>query len=336
MEKQVKEPQSLQAAILYFSDPDRALAYMVTRRWRDGVILCPTCGADGVRYIATRRLFECAQKHAKRQFSVKVGTVMEDSAIPLDKWLMAFWMVANCKNGVSSYEIHRAIGVTQKSAWFMVHRIRLALQDSSIQKFGSDGGAVESDEAFVGGKPANMHKSRKVRLQKIKNEMIGDTRMAGKTAILGLLDREQRKVRATVIPAVNREHVISEIVKTVQPGARVYTDEATVYTALPKTYTHEFVNHLEKYVSGQVHTNGLENFWSLLKRGLKGTYVAVEPHHLFRYVDEQVFRYNNRATRDNPLTDADRFDLAVSQIVSKRLTYAELTGKVGETSAEVF
>jgi transposase-like protein len=329
-----KEPQSLQAAIVYFSDPDRALAYMVTRRWRDGVILCPTCGASGVRYIATRRLFECKEKHPKRQFSVKVGTVMEDSAISLDKWLMAFWMVANCKNGVSSYEIHRAIGVTQKSAWFMLHRIRLALKDQPTEKFGGNGGAVQCDETFVGGKPQNMHNERRVRIQKIRTEK---GVYPNRTVVFGMLD--SRKVRATVVGNLRRDVLQEQILQNITHGATVHTDESGMYSWMDrgeKQYVHEVVNHATEYVRGSIHTNGIENFWSLLKRTLKGTYVAVEPFHLDRYVDEQVFRFNNRATRDNPLTDADRFDLAVSQIVSKRLTYAELTGKVGETRAEAF
>jgi transposase-like protein len=329
----MKEPKTLKEAIEYFADPANCRDYMIKRRWFDGKVRCPRCGSENVKYSEKHNRWQCASHHERRQFTLKTGTVMEDSPVGLDKWLMALWMLVNCKNGVSSWEIHRTVGVTQKTAWFMLGRLRLALQDTDTPKFGGTGGAIESDEAFIGGAAKNMHKSRKLRLQNIKNEMMGDTRLAGKTAILGLLDREQRKVRATVIPAVKREHVIGEILKAVHPGTKVYTDEATVYTALPKTYIHEFVNHLEKYVSGQVHTNGLENFWSLLKRGLKGTYVACEPHHLFRYVDEQVFRFNNRATKENPLNDSDRFCLAVSQIINKRLTYAELTGKVGTAEA---
>ena len=145
-----------------------------------------------------------------------------------------------------------------------------------------------------------------------------------------MLDRDLRRVRASVIPNVKRETLQTEILSNVKYGSPVYTDDAVPYNELRARYVHEVVNHSQEYVRGRVHTNGLENFWALLKRGLRGTYVAVEPFHLERYVDEQIFRYNNRATKDNPLDDSDRFDLAVRQIIGRRLTYAELTGKTGE------
>jgi len=327
----MKEPESLQEAAVYFSNPDNCLEYLKVRRWRDGIVRCPNCGSDQVKFIPTRRLWECKNKHKKRQFSIKVGTVMEDSAIPLDKWLMVFWMLANCKNGVSSYEIHRDVKVTQKSAWFMLHRIRYALQDETETKLGYTGGPVEVDETFVGGKLGNMHKSKRKQMKETRNALY-ETGHMNKTIVMGFLDRKERRVRATIIPNVRRDVLQNAILNQISPCSKVYTDEAVGYQGLDiQKYAHDVVNHLEEYVHGKVHTNGIENFWSLLKRGLKGTYVAVEPFHLHRYVDEQVFRYNNRATKDNPLTDADRFDLAVSQIVNKRLTYAELTGKVGET-----
>jgi transposase-like protein len=150
---------------------------------------------------------------------------------------------------------------------------------------------------------------------------------------MGMLDRDSRKVRAKVIPNVRRKTLQTAILSEIEKGSTVYTDGYASYDNLAaQNYIHETVNHVDEYVRGHVHTQGIENFWSLLKRGLKGTYVAVEPFHLHRYADEQVFRYNNRATKGNPLDDADRFMLAVSQISGKRLTYAELTGKVGETS----
>jgi transposase-like protein len=260
--------------------------------------------------------------------------VMEDSAIGLDKWLPAFWLLSNCKNGISSYELHRALGVTQKSAWFMLHRIRLALDMEPATKLGGPESApVEVDETFVGGKVRNMHRS-KVR-EKYKGQATAG--WSQKTIVMGMRDRETRQVRAKVIPDVNRETLQNEILANIEKKSKVYTDQAQGYYNLARRdFVHETVNHLEEYVRGQVHTQGIENFWSLLKRGLKGTYVAVEPFHLDRYVTEQVFRYNVRTTKDNPLTDADRFALAVSQIEGKRLTYAELTGKVTETSEEAF
>jgi transposase-like protein len=327
-------PKTLAQAIRHFADPDTCIDFLANLRWPDGVT-CPQCGSKEVSFISTRRIWKCKAKHSHRQFSVKVGTIMEDSPIPLDKWLTAMWLVCNCRNGVSSYEIHRALGVTQKSAWFMAHRIRLAMQQGfNITKLGGPGGEVEMDEAFIGGKMKNMHSKRREALRRVKNECVqGQTTLIGKSAVMAVLDRDQREVRATVVRAINRESLQSAILSQLTPGCNVYTDEANLYRSLPKEYIHEFVNHMEKYVNGRVHTNGLENFWSLLKRGLGGTYVAVEPFHLFRYVDEQAFRYNNRADKSgNKLSDAERFKRVASQIVGKRLTFKEVTGKVGETS----
>jgi transposase-like protein len=320
------EPKTLQQAIIYFNDPDNCVAYLVAHRkaWRDGVI-CPTCGSKDVGYIASRRLWQCKVRHPKAQFSVKVGTIMEDSALGLDKWLVAIWMQTNMKNGVSSWEIHRALGVTQKSAWFMLQRIRLALQTTSTVKLGGPGSEVEVDETFIGGAARFMHPERKRR-------MITERGVKDKIAVIGILERGG-EVRTKVIPNRKKHAVQTEVRLNVKQGTEVYTDNLMSYQGLDiRGYEHKVVDHASKYVDGKVHTNGLENFWALLKRGLKGTYVAVEPFHLFRYVDEQAFRYNNRATKDNPLTDADRFHLALSQIAGKRLTFAEVTGKVGETA----
>lgn len=324
------EPKSLQQAIVYFADPKNCREYLVARRWTDGVT-CPRCGSKNVLFLEKYNRWHCREKHTAPQFTLKTGTIFEDSPLGLDKWLTAMWMVVNCKNGVSSWEISRTLKITQKSAWFMDHRIRLALQSGSIYKLGGPGREVESDETFVGGKARNMHASRRAQFKVARESSLsGDANMVNKTAVWGILDREQRKVRATVVPKVNREALQAAVLNQVEHGSKIYTDEAKVYKGLPKEYTHEFVNHMEGYVNGQVHTNGLENFWSLLKRTVSGTYVAVEPYHLHRYLDEYMFRYNNRGTRDNPLDDADRFDSAVRQIVGKRLTYKELTGKEGE------
>jgi transposase-like protein len=326
MENAKEFPKSLMQAVRYFQDPDVCVDFVASMRWPDGVT-CPYCEGKKVSYLSSRRIWKCMNKDCHKQFSVKTGSVFEDSPIPLDKWLTAIWLVVNCKNGISSYEIMRDLKVTQKSAWFMLHRIRLALKNDSKHKFGF-GGPVESDEAFIGPNPAKMHKDRKARVQARDGLKSG---FVGKTAVQGILDRELRQVRAKVIPNISRETLQSAILDNVTPFARVYTDEATGYIGLEKNFVHKIINHSMEYVNGQVHTQGIENFWSLLKRGLRGTYVAVEPFHLDRYLDEQVFRYNNRATKDNPLNDADRFMLAVSQAAGKRLTYAELTGKVEET-----
>ncbi len=329
-------PKTLQQAVQYFTDYENCRQFMVAVRWLDGVVRCPRCGSDKVTYLSNARLYKCNAKHEKQKFSLKVGTVMEDSPLPLEKWLPAIWLVASCKNGISSWELHRALGVTQKSAWFMLHRVRLALRTNSLFKIGSpEGGEVEVDETFIGGKTINMHKKRRAEMQKKHMEMRGSDnvhRYVNKTAVQGMLDRDLRQVRAKVVPNVRRDTLQNEVLNHVRFGSRLYTDNAVSYELLNSDYVHEVVSHADEYVRGRVHTNGLENFWSLLKRTLRGTYVAVEPFHLDRYLDEQAFRFNNRATKDNPLDDSDRFVLAVSQIVNKRLTYAELTGKVGETA----
>ena len=321
----MEDPKTLQEAIVYFSDSDRAFEYAVRLRWPGGNVTCPRCGKAKHSFIKTRRIWFCYE--CKKQFTVKVNTVMEDSPIGLDKWMAAFWMVCNCKNGVSSYELGKALGIRQQSAWFMLHRIREAMKHKSMFKLGGSGGAIEADETFVGAKAVNMHKSRKLKLRNIRGEnQLGDLYL-GKTAVQGILDRDLRQIRCKVIPNVKRETLQNEILKNVRYGSKVYTDNAIGYDLLHNRFVHEFVNHAERYVNGQVHTNGLENFWSLFKRNLRGTYVSVEPFHLERYLDEQVFRYNNRATKDNPLNDSDRFHLAMSQVAGRRLTYAQLTGK---------
>jgi transposase-like protein len=309
-----QEPTSLQEAILYFSSPDNCIDYLAVRRWPNGVI-CPGCGSDSVSFNAKRRTWKCASHHPKREFSIKVGTIFEDSPIPLDKWLTATWLLTNCKNGISSYEIARDLGITQKSAWFMLHRIRLALQDDF---FGSKlGGEVEVDETFIGGKARNMHRS--VRARRISG--IGKS-IHDKTAVVGVLERGG-KIRTQIVPDRSKETLHGLVKNHVSEGSAVFTDELHGYYGLDETYQHQIIDHAVKYVDGRVHTNGIENFWSLLKRGLGGTYVSVEPFHLFRYLDEQMFRYNNRKDLD----DAARFDLAISQIVGKRITFAQLTGK---------
>jgi transposase-like protein len=307
----METPRTLQEAIVYFFNPDNCVAYLSAKRWKDGVVVCPNCGSRGAKYMPSRRVWQCKTRHPKSQFSIKVGTIYEDSAIGLDKWLAATWMVTNCKNGVSSYEIARAIGVTQKSAWFMLHRIRLAMQDDGAEKIGGNGIPVEIDETYIGGKPKNMHKKRRMRHH-----------YGGKAIVMGMLERD-KQVRAAVIPAASRIALHSNIQKHITPGADIITDDWASYDGIGKNYANEVINHTVSYVRGQIHTNGIENFWSLLKRGLTGTYINVEPEHLSRYVDQQVFRYNNRKAKH----DGVRLDVCVSKGIGKRLTYKELTGK---------
>jgi transposase-like protein len=314
-------PTTLQKAIAYFSDPENAFQAAVEFRWPGGNVTCPRCGQAKHSFIKTRRIWFCYV--CKKQFTVKVGTVMEDSPIGLDKWMTAIWMLANCKNGISSYELAKVLGVRQNSAWFMLHRIREAMKDSRTHKFGFSG-PVESDEAFIGPNPKKMHRDRRLKMLNWNDATGG---YVAKTAVHGMLDRDLRQVRAKVLLNIKRETLQNAILDNVTPFAKVYTDEAMMYDGLGKNYIHKVINHSKEYVRGQVHTQGIENFWSLLKRTLRGTYVAVEPFHLDHYLDEQVFRYNNRATKDNKLTDADRFAVLMNQVAGKRLTYAKLTGK---------
>jgi transposase-like protein len=277
-------------------------------RWPNGPF-CPECGGVEHSYLSTRRLWKC--KECKKQYSVKVGTIFESSALGLDKWLPAVWLVANSKNGISSHELGRALGVTQKSSWFMLHRIRLAMQTGTFDKLD---GEVEVDESFIGGKARNMH-------PKTRERRITGTGFADKTVVLGIRQRGG-EVRAGVVPNTKRHTLHGAITGNVEPNSTVYTDDLRSYSGLDATYTHQTVAHAERYVDGRAHTNGLENFWSLLKRGLNGTYVSVEPFHLFRYLDERLFSYNLRE-----LDDYGRFTKVLGTVAERRLTYAELTGE---------
>jgi len=331
----MKSPETLLEAIQYFSDEQVCIDAVAMMRWPQGV-RCGYCDADKPYYLGSQKRWKC--RKCRKQFSVKVNSIFEDSPISLKKWLPALWLLVNCKNGVSSYEIARDLGITQKSAWFVLQRLRLALRARDVSfKLGSgEGGEVEVDETFIGGKPANMHKSRRLKIEKIRSQAARTANVdgrGGKATIMGMYDREARQVRATVVPNVKRETLQNEILANIEHGSAIYSDQAVSYNALKAHYIHETVSHVDAYVRGQVHTNCLENFWSLTKRTLRGTYVAVEPFHLDRYVDEQVFRFNHRATKDNPLNDADRFYIALSQVANKRLTYDELIGKVGTTQA---
>lgn len=309
------QPKTLQEAVVYFSNSANCLKYVQAWRWPDGVVICPTCGSKKVKFLENQNRWQCSSHHPKRQFSVKVGTIFEDSPLGLDKWLVAMWLVANCKNGISSCEIARALGITQKTAWFMDHRIRLSMQDDVLgKKLGSGGGEIEVDESFIGGKARNMHVSERKR-------RITGTGTKDKVAVIGILERGG-KVRTSVVPNRRKSTLQAEVRKHVEAGAALYTDALLSYEGLASEYAHQAIDHAVQYVDGRVHTNGLENFWSLLKRGVAGTYVSVEPFHLFRYLDVQAFRFNNRKA-----TDSDRFNMALSGILGRRVTYKELTGK---------
>jgi transposase-like protein len=318
MNKTLTTPTTLQEAMIFFANPENCHEFMMNLRWPDGKVICPRCGSDNVAYLHNARVFKCYEKHAAQKFSLKVGTIFEDSPIGLDKWLSVMWMLANCKNGVSSWEIHRAIGVTQKSAWFMLQRARLAMQDNETG--GKLGGEVEVDETFIGGLARNMHKDKRA-------EKITGTGPQGKAIVAAVLQR-RGKIRATVVENRRKKSLQQLVRENVEPGSNLYSDDLKSYDGLSE-FAHEVINHAEAYVRGNVHTNGLENFWSLLKRGIRGTYISVEPFHLFRYLDEQAFRFNNREDMD----DSGRFIAVMRQIVGRRVTYKQLTGKVEEAPA---
>jgi transposase-like protein len=310
-------PKTLQQAIQHFSDYENCKTAVMAIRWPNGTVACPACGSLRVKYLDKSRVWKCYEKHPKAKFSLKVGTIFEDSPVGLEKWLPALWMVVNCKNGISSYELARALGVTQKTAWFMLSRLRLALQSKRGGKL--DGG-IEIDETFIGAKARYMHADKKKRI--LEGHRGG---MKGKVAVMGLLQRHPEKgksqIRLQVVKRVKRGDLLPHIDANVAQGANVFTDALPSYHPLSQDYIHSVIDHAKSYANGEVHTNGMENFWSLLKRTLNGTYVSVEPFHLFRYLDEQAFRFNNRDGED-----ADRFLSGLKGILNRRLTYTALTG----------
>jgi hypothetical protein len=316
----METPKTLLEAINFFSDYENCRQFMISVRWADGVVRCPYCNATKLTYLAKARVYRCYGKHLKQKFSLKVGTIFEDSAIGLEKWLPASWLISNCKNGISSYELARALGVTQKSAWHMLHRLRFAMTDTKGGKIGGSGVPVEVDETFVGVKVRNMHKSKQPKTWLSHGG-------GGKAIVMGMLERGG-KVRAQTITSRKRDDLDPVLASHVEVGANIITDELTAYGFLKTPYAREVINHSVAYVNGHIHTNGIENFWSLLKRGLSGTYISVEPFHLDAYIAEQVFRYNNR----KDMNDAGRFTQCLSQTTGKRLTYADLIAK-GERQA---
>jgi len=311
------QPQSLTEAVLHFSDPDVCHKHMVGIKWPDGNIVCPECGGEKVGEIKSRRMFQCKTTECRKQFSTKVGTIFEDSALSLSKWFVVIWLIANCKNGASSCELSRAILVTQKSAWHMLHRIRLAMQTGSFRK--PLKGVFKSDETFIGGVAKNMHKDKKAK--KIKG-----TGGTGKAIVHGVLKRSDgdhpSEVRLAVVLNQKRATLHRTIKRNVKKGSVVYTDKLASYKGLDTDYIHDVIDHAVRYVEGLVHTNGMENFWSLLKRILRGTYVSVGPQHLMRYCDEEAFRFNERKGND-----ADRFGEVMNGVVGKRLTYSQLVSE---------
>lgn len=299
-------PQTLIEAVRYFADLTTCNEYMRRIKWPRG-IACPFCESKrcGEKHVGSPKL-RC--KDCRKEFSYKVGTIFEDSPLGLDKWFVAVWSVANCKNGISSHELGRALGVTQKTAWFMLHRIREAMRTGTFDRLR---GEVESDETFVGGEAKNMHAAKRGR--KIRGRGA-----VGKAVVHGLLERGG-PVMATVVKSTEGTELVGGVRRNVERGATVYTDAHAGYSDLFLTHVHRAIDHATRYVEGRVHTNGLENFWSLLKRALRGTYVQVAPFHLRRYLDEQAYRFNWRKT-----SDASRFWGVLQSVVGRRLTYRQL------------
>lgn len=309
-------PQTLQEAILHFADKQVAFEFMKNVRWPDGVVKCPQCGTARVSFLSTRKMWTCLECKTRRQFTLRVGTIFEDSPLGLDKWICAMWLLSNAKNGISSYELGRSIGVTQRTGWFMLHRIREALRNGSIEKMK---GIVEADETFVGPNADFMHQDVK------KKKGIGRG-FTAKTAVMGLLEhgngKGKSKVRAKVIKNTRKKTLKENIDAHVDKGVTLHTDAWIAYQSMGSDYIHRFVDHAVRYVQDNVHTNGLENFWCLLKRTIKGTYVHVNAEHLDAYLDEQSWRYNERT-----LQDGGRFSVVARAIVGKRLTYKQLIGR---------
>jgi transposase-like protein len=316
----METPRTLLEAVTYFADPDRAHAYAVKIRWPNGVG-CPRkgCGNADVQFIATCKVWRC--KECKRQFTAKVGTIFEDSSISFTKWLPAIWFLANTKNGTSSHEVGRAIGVTQKTAWFMFHRIRLAMKDASGIMLS---GEVEADETFVGGK------TRATNITKLGMRKSAHGPATGKTTVFGAIQRGVRetgtrsRVRAMVVPSHKAASLIPRIYSNVLPGSVLYTDALRSYRQTDRDYTHKYIDHSLQYVAGRVHTNNIENFWSCFKRTLHGTYIAPRAFHLEAYVNEQVFRFNAREGKD-----ADRFVATLKGADGRRVTHKTLTKSHG-------
>jgi len=306
------QPTTLTAAIRYYSDEQTCINAVAALRWENGTPVCPKCGtaeSDRKHYwLDKQKRWKCYS--CRKQFSVKVGSIFEDSALSLDKWMVGLWMLVNCKNGVSSYELSRATGMGQKAAWFVLQRLRHTMNETFTGKLD---GTIQVDETYVGGKPKNMHASRR--------RKIGQT--DHKTPVLGMIETGTRQVRAQVIPNAKRETLQKAILERVGFGSNVHTDSWMGYEKMPEQYIHEIVNHANEYVRGNVSTQAIENFWSCLKRTLSGTYVAVEAFHLDKYLAEQCFRFNNRIN----MNDGDRFTKALAQVGGKRLTWKQLTGK---------
>lgn len=309
MDPRTTFPTTLLEAVRYFEDEDTCREFLAGLRWPSGV-RCIACDSERVGYLKTRSLWRC--RDCRKEFSVKKGTIFEDSPIPLSKWLPAIWLYSAGKKGRSSHQLAKDLGVTQKTAWFISHRIRLAMDTDHFDAPLS--GEVEVDETMMGGHDQNKHAH-------LRRGNWGP--QVGKVAVIGLLERHG-EVRARVVSSRHKPVLQAEVRRNVAPGSTVFTDQLLSYKGLEADYIHEVINHSEEYVRGHVHTNGIENFWSLFKRVIYGTHHSVEPFHLDRYLGENVQRFNTRELRDDV-----RFTQTARRVLGRRITYKELTGKVG-------
>lgn len=305
METKTAYPTTLIEAITFFADEENCQQTMMAIRFPGG-ICCPRCGDTAVTRLSRRTVWKC--NGCKRQFTMKVGTIFEDSPLSFSKWLPCVWLLAGAKNGISSCEVARALGVCQKTAWFMLHRVRHAMNTGSFNK--PLRGVVEADETFIGGREANKHESKKLHAGR---------GAVGKAIVAGVIERGGQ-ASITVVPSTTAKHLRKNLQEKVEPGSIIMTDAHGGYHGLNDDYIHAVVDHAVEYVRGSIHTNNIENYWSLLKRTLKGTYVAVDVPHLEAYLDEQSFRFNNRKD-----TDQGRFLTALAMVAGKRLTYEQLT-----------
>ena len=299
-----REGISLVGLFEKFPDDETAERWFVQQRWPDGVI-CPFCDSKRITDNSARESMPYRCKDCKKRFSVKTDSVMHSSKIGYQKWAIAIYLVTTSLKGVSSMKLHRDLGITQKAAWHMLHRIREAYSD----EYGPFDGEVEVDETYMGGRKRNKHASKKL------NAGRGPV---GKTAVVGMKDRESKQVTAEVVPTTDRQTLQMFVIDNTTEEATVYTDNAGAYRNLPRR--HGIVNHgIGEYVRAQIHTNGVESFWATLKRGVMGTYHHMSPKHLHRYVDEFSGRHNNR-----PLDTEEQMKSLVEGAAGKRLRYEDL------------
>ena len=294
----------------YFNDEETCRKHLEAQRWPDGRIICPFCQSQRIYRFTDGKRFKCAEKTCNKKFTATVGTIYENSKIPLQKWFLALYIIGSHKKGISSLQLHRDLGITQKSAWFVLHRIREMLTEKAPALLT---GTIQVDEAYIGGREANKHASKRAKSQKGRADDV-------KTPVIGIVETGG-KIAVSVTPWVNKKNVKALIEQNVQKGSTMVTDSYSMYAYLgaDNAFTHVIVNHSRgEYVKAGFHTNGVENFWSLLKRGIIGIYHQVSPKHLQRYCNEFSGRYNTRKVKDN-----ERFNLLLGNSAG-RLKYDDL------------